>query len=245
MNAVVSGVGLSALIVMGGCATTQPVSCAADFAGGVCLDMSQAGSLVSVQAVVEEEVARTLDAVRPLLGVRDLRISVVADPSGVIPEIGLGGFNPSDEEVRLFADPAWPNLEAVLRAELLSILAHEMHHAMRRRSVGYGSTLFQAAVTEGLADHFALEVEPRDPPPWSTALADEELADWTSEVLSRTSGGYDHGAWFLGTDPSIPRWTGYAVGFDLVGRFRDGDPRSASELVGEPAASFLPPPGGG
>lgn len=209
------------------------------------MDMSRAGSLVSVQPVVEEEVGRTLDVVRPLLGVDELRISLIADPSRVIPEVGLGGFNPSRDEVRLYADPTWPGLEAVLRAELMSILAHEIHHVMRRRAVGYGSTLLQAAVTEGLADHFALEVEPRDPPPWSTALSDDALADWTSEVLSRTSGGYDHGAWFLGTDPSIPRWTGYAVGFDLVRRYMDLESRSASELVGEPAASFVPPAGSG
>jgi hypothetical protein len=50
-----------------------------------------------------------------------------------------------------------------------------------------------------------------------------------------------HADWFFGTDPSIPRWTGYAVGFELVRAYLDANPgRRASALVGEPATSFVP-----
>jgi len=100
---------------------------------------------------------RTLDVVQPLLNVTALHISLIADPTRVIPEVGMGGFNPSPDEARLRADPSWPDLEGVLRSELLLQLAHEVHHAMRRWAIGYGSTLLEAVVTEGLADHFSLE----------------------------------------------------------------------------------------
>ena len=153
----------------------------------------------------------------------------------------MGGFNPSADEVRLYADSSRPDLETVLRSELLPQLAHEIHHAMRRRAVGYGSTLLQAAVTEGLADHFSLEVSGGIERPWALALTPAELATWTPEVESRATGGYDHAEWFFGTNPYIPRWTGYAVGFELVRAYMDEDPtRRASAMVGERAESFVP-----
>jgi len=219
---------------------TEPSACAQDLGNGVCLDMSAAAGLVAHQAIIVEEVARTLDAVGPLLDVTNLRIAIVADPLQVIPEVGVGGYNPSADEVRLFADPGSPNLEGVFRSELPSMLAHEIHHAMRRRAIGYGSTLLQAAVSEGLADHFSLEVLPREAPPWATALTEQELSVWIPEVVARSTGSYSHPEWFFGSS-TIPRWTGYAVGFELVRAYLDQGPlRRASTLVGEPAGSFIP-----
>ena len=234
---------LAAGLVLSGCASsTAPATCTVELPDAICLDLSAAGSLVAHQAVIEEEVTRTLDAVQPLLGVTTLRISVIADPTMVIPEVGMGGFNPSADEVRLYADPSWPDLESVLRSELLLQLAHEIHHAMRRRAIGYGSTLLQAAVSEGLADHFSLEASGgTSPPPWALALTPAELATWIPEVEARATGAYDHAAWFVGASASIPRWTGYAVGFELVRAYMEKDPtRRASALVGEPATSFVP-----
>lgn len=208
---------------------------------GICLDFSSAGSLVALRDLLEEEAGRTLDIVQPLLDVSELRIAVVADPNRVIPEIGLGGFNPHGHEVRLYVDPSWPNLESVLRAHVMPTLAHEIHHAMRRRAVGYGSTLLQAAISEGLADHFSIEVSGSPVPPWATALSTDELDMWLPEVLAKATGPYDHDTWFFGTGPEIPRWTGYAVGFELVRLYLDRNPGTrASGLVGEPAISFVP-----
>ncbi|NIX39030.1 MAG: peptidase [Gemmatimonadetes bacterium] len=189
--------------------------------------------------MIEEEVERTLAAVRTRLDVTDLRIAFRPELSGVIPELGIGGYNPSADEVRIYLDPSDPGIPGIVRDEQLRILSHEIHHALRRTTVGYGSTLFHAAVTEGLADHFALEVGGGEPAPWSVALTPEELEEWMPEVLAGTGSGYDHEEWFFGTSPSIPRWTGYAVGFELVGIYLDAHPgSSASGLVGEPADSF-------
>ena len=208
---------------------------------GICLDFSAAGSVTAYRGVLEDEATRTLELVQPLLGVSDLRIAVVADPAQVIPEVGLGGFNPDEHEVRLYVDPSWPDLEAVLRAEVMPMLAHEIHHAMRRRAVGYGSTLLEAAVSEGLADHFSVEISGSPAPPWATALTPNQLDRWLPEVVAHTTGPYDHSAWFFGSDPDIPRWTGYAVGFELVRLYLAENTGSrASGLVGEPAISFVP-----
>jgi uncharacterized protein YjaZ len=46
---------------------------------------------------------------------------------------------------------------------------------------------------------------------------------------------------FLGTHATIPRWTGYAVGYQLVQRYLVDHPgETAASLVGEPASSFRP-----
>ena len=64
---------------------------------------------------------------------------------------------------------------------------------------------------------------------------------WIPEVEARASGSYSHAEWFFGTTPGTPRWTGYAVGFELVRAYLEAEPtRRASALVDEPAASFVP-----
>lgn len=220
-----------------------PEGCSGDaipLSGGVCLNMDASGDLAIHRSLIKAEVERTLGLVRAVLPITDLQVSVIANPSGVIPEIGLGGFNPSGREVQIFGDPSLPDVAGILERELAGILSHEIHHALRRRAIGYGSTLLQASVSEGLADHFALEIVGGDPPPWSTALTEQQLEVWLPQVVANDSGGYDHAEWFFGVG-SVPRWTGYTVGFELVSRYLEGRPGSlASGLVGEPAKSFVP-----
>lgn len=169
-------------------------------------------------------------------------IRVLADPTRIIPELGFGGFTPNSEEVQLFVDPAWPNLAQSLATELFPLLAHELHHTMRHRTAGYGSALFNAMISEGLADYFSIEVAGVDPPIWSTALMGAELEAWMERASEGwLQGPYDHDGWFFGTDSEIPRWAGYSIGFELVRRFLSSNPtRRASDLFGEPALSFLP-----
>ncbi|MEQ9570289.1 MAG: DUF2268 domain-containing putative Zn-dependent protease, partial [Longimicrobiales bacterium] len=190
---------LTAALVTACGSPTEPAVCSQPttaFADGVCLDFSDAGGLTEHRSIIEAEVGRTLELARPLIGVSDLRIRIVDDRSGVIPEIGMGGFNPNGSEVLLFGDAMRPDIATVLREELMAQLAHEMHHAMRRRAVGYGSTLLAAAVSEGLADHFSLEIAPGPPPIWASALDEEELTRWTLAVLDRATGSYNHARWF-------------------------------------------------
>ena len=214
-----------------GCATPLP--------GDACLDMSRAGGLAAHQELITQEVSAAFATIRPLIDVDGVRIAVIADASQVIPEVGLGGFNPGTHEVRIFGDPGRPDLEAVLRSELAPQLAHELHHAARRRAVGYGSTLREASVTEGLADHFSLEVTDREPPPWTSALSPEEMDVWLPEVVAAADGPYDHSKWFFGTD-TIPYWTGYAVGFEIVRRYLVAHPEALpSGLVATPAADVV------
>ena len=84
-----------------------------------------------------------------------------------------------------------------------------------------------------------------EPPPWTVALTQAQLAD----MGERASGEYDyprydHRAWFFGSDGTgIPRWTGYSLGFALVSEYLECHPdASASALATVPSAILRPPP---
>ncbi len=205
----------------------------------ICLSLEHDRLTEAQNKLIVNEVRQGIAAIKSLMPINDLRIRIVDDPQGVIPEIGMGGYNPNAQELILYVDADYNDLEEALQEHLIPQLAHEVHHAKRRRSVGYGNTLLQAAVSEGLADHFSMEVSGISPPPWSVALTGEELEAWTVTARKSWYQTYNHRAWFLGTDPNIPRWTGYSIGFELVRNYLSSHPdRSPSDLHDEPASSF-------
>lgn len=212
--------------------------------GGNCLDLRDAGTVGDLRVVLEQEVAQTFASVNSRMTINGVRVRIIADATGAIPEVGIGGFAQDGHNVQIFANPDLPDLEEVLRRELVPMLAHELHHAKRMRGVGYGATLLQAAVSEGMADRFSVEIAGIAPPPWSVALVGAELDLWIDRALADSGTGYDHARWFFG-DADIPRWAGYAIGFELVGRYLEAHPgERASTLYNEPAMSFIPLPGG-
>lgn len=238
------GVTAGLVLPLSGCyEVSGPEFCAGttvEYEEAVCLGFAGAGDFTPYRTIIEGETGRALDLIEPLIAISDLRITIVDDPTQVVPEVGLGGFNPNAYEVLVFADATAPDLAETFERELVPLLAHEIHHAMRRREIGYGFTLLQAAVSEGLADHFSVEVSGGSPSPWATALGDADLADWTEELLRQGNRAYDHPEWFFGAG-DVPRWTGYAVGYALVRAYLEQNPsQRASTLVGEPAASFDP-----
>src|SRR3989344_2722710 len=88
----------------------------------------------------------------------NLDIIIRDNPEAAIPEIGIGGYTPDGHTVFVNLNPEFRNIEKSINKELGRTLAHEINHAMRWRNPGYGKTLLEALVTEGLADHFDLEI---------------------------------------------------------------------------------------
>ncbi len=211
-------------------------------ANGNSLVFEHAGLTDAHKNTLEDKIAMGIVTINNLLAIDKVQIRIVDNATYIIPEIGIGGFNPSQNEVLIAIDTNFGNLNNSLEEELIPLLAHEVHHAKRRRSVGYGSTLLEAAVSEGLADHFSIEVSAINPPPWAIALSGSELQEWIDTASSTwNASSYNHNAWFFGTDQNIPRWTGYSIGYELVKNFIWENPgRQASNLHNEPANSFLP-----
>lgn len=210
--------------------------------GGSRLVFRDSGRLNDQRATIERIVNETVSHVRTLIPVDGVSIRIGAGTDLVIPAIGFGGRADAGTSVRLNFDPGSSVMAASLETELFPLLAHELHHIARQRTVGYGNTLLEAMISEGLGDQFAVEVAGIEPPRWSRALSASQLATLSARARSEWfSTSYSHDAWFFGSTPSIPLWAGYTIGFEMTGDFLRANPsRRASDLHDEPATSFVP-----
>lgn len=170
------------------------------------------------------------------------QVDIVCHAStSVIPELGLNGFSEHRNLLFMKLDPDNPNLAANFDTSVPSLLAHEMHHCLRDGTVGYGRSLREALVSEGLACQFEIEVTGRTPI-YANALNEEQLQDArvrTAPLLDAAC--YDHSSWFFGNrNQGVPRHCCYSLGFAIVGEHMVRSGRSASELVAVPASEFYP-----
>ncbi len=190
----------------------------------------------AIHAILDSTLARVADELQ-LTGV-----AITVRPGTGIPGYGLGGNTPNGFTVRIEVDPGYPDLAQRLPERLPPLLAHELHHARRWRGPGYGRTLLEAMVSEGMADRFAIEFLGAKTPPWSDAIPQDETAAYlATSALEFDSATYDHDRWFFGASPDLPRWTGYTLGFRLVETYQAEHPgESAAQLVDTPANAFLP-----
>src|SRR5262249_2234063 len=129
-----------------------------------------------------------------------------------------------------------------LAAQLRAMLAHEVHHAVRSRGPGYGSTLGEALVTEGLAQCYEEQV---GCPTSNYAVAVRGPALGKLVRLAKDelwSDRYDHPKWFFGskTDSAFPWSGGYSLGYTVVRHWLDQAGLSASAAVSVPAREILP-----
>ena len=191
-------------------------------------------------AVIRREIERAFVLAADRISIEGLVARVNADLARVIPGYGLGGFAHGPNEVEIAVDPA--ATEALIVERMPWIAVHEFHHAARFRGPGYGNTLLQAMVSEGLADHFAFELFGPPRAPWTTALAGDELETWLDRARAEfDSTRFDFAAWFFGTGGEIPVWAGYAIGFRLVSDYKDANrDATAASLVHTPAGAFRP-----
>ena len=198
---------------------------------------------VELEVLLEDAVARAAAALPPR--VDSVAVEARSDPSGahIIAGYGVGGVS-GPFGVRVLVDPDSLDLDAGLE-QLPSLVAHEVHHVWRFNSgVSPHQGLLGVVVSEGLADHFAAETHPGiEPAAWTRALPPEEIDDWyermvsaheelLGELSSTAPTGPDPArpvieAWLFG-DEEIPRWTGYTLGYELVGDYLDRNDTTAA-----------------
>lgn len=173
----------------------------------------------------------------------DIDVVFYNNPEGTIKEIGIGGYTPCANVIFISLDPRNPKSKRGIKNELPNTLVHEINHAIRFRTPISKETLFEAMVSEGLADHFAMEITGRkNPPAWATALSSEQKKTLLKRASKEWNAStYDHAAWFYGSTPKkIPRWTAYTLGFDLVATYLQKHPEiAASEIISAKASIFL------
>lgn len=197
------------------------------------------GKFTLYRKQIENIFAVSIRHVTKVLPVSDVDVVFQLNPEAVIPEFGIGGYSPSENLVMIDADPDNPNFANSLENQFLTTLGHELHHCMRWRTVGYGSTLLEALISEGLACHFETELNPSVIPFYAAALEEQEIPDlFAKAMLSFSDTNYGHADWFLGQNDELPLHAGYTLGFELASRYIQQQDKKASELYDEPAEHF-------
>lgn len=171
----------------------------------------------------------------------DLVVYEYAD--GAIPELGVGGYAYDPNVVFIYLNSKFPSFVGrALKEELSRVIVHELNHTMRSQTIGYGETLLEALITEGLADHFEMELNNKGPQLWDVVLNTGQIKKMMKKAKREfNSKKYNHYEWFFGSkEKGIPRWTGYALGFNLVAEYLKKNPsRKPSQLYNLKAKEFV------
>ncbi|WP_193743515.1 DUF2268 domain-containing putative Zn-dependent protease [Tateyamaria sp. ANG-S1] len=192
------------------------------------------GRLKPWRGAIEAAIARTHQRVRDRVVIEQLDI-MVQDSPRVIRERGHVGFAPNGWMVYLSFDPEAEAFESNLDAPLERTLAHEINHILRWREPGYGATLGEALISEGLAGVFVRDLYACPPEPWERAL--EDTAALADQVIAEWDRAYDHAEWFFGAGQH-PVWAGYTIGYRIVAHHADSAMDDIVALTTRPASDF-------
>ena len=171
----------------------------------------------------------TYEQAKRLMPIHSLDVVVKAGKF-VIPEKGHLGFCPEAGVIYITVDP---ENSAFCKNDAHSIermFVHELHHAVRWTGPGYGSTLGEVLVSEGLAGHFSIELFGGEPEPWESLHSDTIQPYYPQMLENWHRTDYDHNAWFFGTG-NLPRWLGYTAGFNLISRYLASSPNLKASML--------------
>jgi len=198
--------------------------------------LQAAGSLEKWRPLIDAEIEATHRVVADLIPPPCLDI-LVQRSTFVIREIGMVGRAWGPNLFSIAFDPNNANFECCLTdGTLRRQVAHEVHHCLRFAGPGYGRTLGEALVSEGLAGQFVARLFNNPPEPWECAIRTPMQFLPDQATLTAT---YDHNRWFFGTH-DLPHWLGYSLGFELVGRWLNQQSAvDGALLVNVPAAKVL------
>lgn len=186
-----------------------------------------------VQKVISESASNVIQYLLPLSNVL---IKVHADEKLVIPEYSVGGWCYNGVEIEIAVSP---NREDDWAKHLPRAIAHEWHHLARWRGPGYGSTLVDTIISEGLAQHFEIECFPGLPSFYSRFLAESQRQDAINAFLKESSDPvYDHSRWFFGSH-ELPFLAGYDVSFHLLEKYLNSVSSIASKEVTLQSSTLL------
>ena len=201
--------------------------------------LNACGQLEGLIDSIEKSIQQARSKAESLTDPIDLDIVVQVWPGRVIEQMGFTGYAPTGTMMQLTFDPENKNLKPNLGEPVERLVAHELHHVLRWRRPGYGRTLGEALVSEGLAGHFCRELYNSEPELWEVAVSSQQLNNYIEMVDTKWSAtDYNHFEWFLGWG-NLPRWLGYSMGYALVGAaLKSFAGETASSLVDEPADCF-------
>ncbi len=194
--------------------------------------------LSSIRKSAQEAVSK-IEAKIPLTGVD---VVICDNPRATIPHLGIGGQTVTSNLVIVSLNPSSKFLINKIEEAILRTLAHELNHCARWECVGYGKTLLEAMISEGLADHFDEEISKGEPQSWSKSLSLRQIERFlglAKEDLHNKN--YNHTDWFFGSKTKkIPKWTGYSLGYYLVEEYlKRNSGKQPSDIYNLTALQFI------
>lgn len=156
--------------------------------------------------------AKTLD-------LSSINFTVYPNKDWCIPQTGDGGHTADSDWIQIYVDPSPVALKRIINTSLPATIYHEMHHAKRMTTVGYGDKLLEVVITEGLACAYSEEMFPQFKVPWGK-YSNEEIKSLLKTFLGHVADRrYDHSEWFFGVGK--PYWLGYKVGIYIIRDLKD------------------------
>jgi uncharacterized protein YjaZ len=185
-------------------------------------------TLHKIEASFEQ--AKTL--VKNELDANKIDIVFVNAPRSVIPEYGIGGYAPGPYNIYISLDPKNNKFS---EKDLIASILHEAHHCMRWRGPGYGVTLGETMISEGLATLAEDEFYGYPPLYGQVEITEEEIDKAKGHLDDKE---YKHSKWFFG-DKEIQRWFAYTYGYMLCKEYSTKTNKTACQLVNIDARLIL------
>lgn len=180
-----------------------------------------------IKVILEETIKVHATKASRLLGISYVNITVYPNPNFVVLETGEGGYAVSGDWFQIYIDPTRPEKELVkiINKNIPLTIYHELNHVARWNKTGYGSTLPEAIISEGLASVFVAENWNKANSPWIKYSQEEidKLIQIYQKRDKNSDGKYNHDDWFYGTG-DLPKWAGYKLGFRIVKLVRENNP---------------------
>lgn len=202
--------------------------------------LEASGDLEPLRAEIQKNFEAAYNSVAGLLPPPRLDVLIQMGAGETIPEMGIVGRAYRGTLFAMTLDPDNPNFaKSMVDGALHRQIVHEVHHCMRMAGPGYGWTLGEALVSEGLAGQFVHRLLNTPPEPWERAVSPERLLSSPVDQNALASTGYNHPAWFYGRGPH-PRWLGYTLGYEMVGCWlKDAGELDATTWISVPAATVI------
>ena len=110
------------------------------------------------------------------------------------------------------------------------VFYHELHHLARIGTAGFGQTLEDCVVTEGLAETFCAQMGGR-----VLAFKNKEDLDTVKNIFYKERKEKDrYWTWFPGRDSRLPRFAGYILGYLIVSTYCAATHKKPSQLYTVP-----------
>jgi uncharacterized protein YjaZ len=194
-----------------------------------------ANSTVELDKLVDM-ISKSLSTVIPIvekeLDAAQIDIIFVSAAASAIPEYGIGGSSRGPNHVYVSFDP---KSDKITQEGLNETLFHEIHHCMRWRNPGYGKTLGETMISEGMACLYEEQHSGKAPIYAKVSLKDDQIVKAKNLINSKN---YSHYEWFFGSK-DIDRWFGYSYGYKLCRDYSVKTKKSAAELVNISAQKIL------